>query len=156
LYSKSVAAINPEAPVVAVLFRDGDGTNAKKQWDEKVQSIIRGFELADFQTGVPMVPNPKSEAWLICALRSPPYANCSSLEDQPGNDNSKNSLKKQLECLCGGSHPSAAAQAGWVRDGKVDPTRIDMPSFSVFKEYLHLAALNAGLDDLRPIRVGNH
>ena len=93
---------------------------------------------------------------LICALRSPPYTNCSSLEDESGNDNSKNPLKEQLECLCGGSHPSAAAQAGWVRDGKVDPSRIDMPSFSVFKEYLHLAALNAGLADLRPIRVGNN
>jgi hypothetical protein len=111
----------------------------------KVESMRRGFASQEYLTGVPMVPNPKSEAWMICALRNPLYTNCASLEDQSGNDNSPNSLKDQLKALCGGSHPSAETQANWVKNGKVDPGRIDMPSFSVFKQDLHRAAQNAGL-----------
>lgn len=53
-------------PVIAVLFRDGDGTRAvpKEQWRQKFDSIARGFGLVEFDAGVPMVPRPKSEAWL--------------------------------------------------------------------------------------------
>ena len=156
LFSKSVSARDPDTLLIAVLFRDGDGTNANKQWSQKVESMCRGFELAEFQTGVPMVPNPKSEAWMICALRSPPYTNCASLEEESGNDISKNPLKEQLKSLCGCSNPSAEDQAEWVREGRVNPVLIDRPSFSMFKKRLHLAAQNAGLADLRPIEVGNH
>jgi hypothetical protein len=99
-----------------------------------------------------MVPDPISEAWIICALRNPPYANCASIEDESGNDKSPNALKAQLNGLCGGSHPSAEMQADWVKGGTVDPGRIEMPSFSAFKQALRLAAQNAGLADLQPIR----
>jgi hypothetical protein len=145
LHAKKVSEEDSGIPVIAVLFRDGDGTNSKEEWSKKVESMRRGFAWQQFLTGVPMVPNPKSEAWMICALRNPPYTNCVSLEDQSGNDNSPNSLKDQLRALCGGSHPSAETQANWVKNGRVDPGRIDMPSFSVFKQDLHRAAQNAGL-----------
>ena len=134
--------------MIAILFRDGDGTNSKEEWSKKVKSMRSGFVSQQFLTGVPMVPNPKSEAWMICALRNPPYTNCASIEDQSGNDNSPNSLKNQMQALCGGSHPSAEQQANWVKNGKVDPGRIDMPSFSEFKQDLHRAAQNAGLQAL--------
>lgn len=148
LYAKKLAAEEAGIPVIAVLFRDGDGTNSKKEWTEKIDSIRRGFEMVQFRTGVPMVPKPKSEAWLICALRTPAYSNCASLENESGNDNSSNSLKNQLARLCGGLHPSAETQADWVKEGRVDPSCIDMPSFSVFKEDLRNAARNAGFLDL--------
>lgn len=135
-----------EQPVLAVLFRDGDGVRATPsgEWQEKVDSMHRGFAMVECDTGVPMVPRPKSEAWLLCALRPPGYANCALLEDASGNDASPNSLKKQLAALSGGTDPSADEQAGWVVTGAVDPLRIDMPSFNAFKQALHTAAQNAG------------
>ncbi len=138
---------NEAQPVLAVLFRDGDGVRATpaSQWQDKVNSMQRGFALVACQSGVPMVPRPKSEAWLLCALRPPGYANCAALEDASGNDASPTALKKQLAALCGGSNPSAAQQADWVITGTVDPLRIDMPSFNAFKQALHTAARNTGL-----------
>ena len=134
-------------PVLAVLFRDGDGVQATSsgEWRENVDSMHRGFAMVDCDTGVPMVPRPKSEAWLLCALRTPGYANCVPLEEASGNDASPNSLKKQLAALRGGADPSAEQQADWVKTGAVDPLRIDMPSFNEFKKSLRAAAQNAGL-----------
>lgn len=145
LLAKQTAAQELQ-PVVAVLFRDGDGVRATPagEWQEKVDSMHRGFAMVECDTGVPMVPRPKSEAWLLCALRPPGYANCALLEDASGNDASPNSLKKQLAALSGGTDPSADEQAGWVVTGAVDPLRIDMPSFNAFKQALHTAAQNAG------------
>lgn len=133
-------------PVLAVLFRDGDGVRATpaKEWQAKVDSMHRGFALVGCDTGVPMVPRPKSEAWLLCALRPPGYANCAPLEEASGNDASPNSLKKQLAARCGGADPTADQQADWVMTGAVDPLHIDMPSFNVVKQALHTAAQRAG------------
>jgi hypothetical protein len=101
--------------------------------------------MVECDTGVPMVPRPKSEAWLLCALRAPGYANCAPLEEASGNDASPNSLKKQLAARCGGADPTADQQADWVMTGVVDSLRIDMPSFNAFKQALHTAAQSAGL-----------
>jgi hypothetical protein len=133
-------------PVIAVLFRDGDGTRSmpKMQWQQKFDSIARGFELVDFTTGVPMVPRPKSEAWLICALKTPPSQDCDQLEDSPGNDGSPHALKSRLATLHG-SEPGADVQAEWVRTGLVDPAAIDMPSCVAFRAALDHAAHAIGL-----------
>lgn len=124
-------------PVIAVLFRDTDKTNSadRRIWKSKFDSIKRGFDLVDFHRGVPMVPLPKSEAWLICALKNDPYKYSESLEDAPGNDDSPNSLKKRLGKLVG-HDPTAEDQAEWVNAGKVDPEQINMPSFNAFREAL--------------------
>ncbi len=129
--AKAVAA---QEPVVAVLFRDSDGTRSAPStlWQGKVDAIHQGFALADFNAGVAMVPRPKSEAWLLCALKDTPYQNCAGLEDAPGNDRSPHALKAQLAARMGGTYPSAEVQAEWVQQGRVDPTRIDMPSFTAF------------------------
>ena len=150
LFAKQ-ASTQEAQPVLAVLFRDGDGVKASPagEWQEKVDSMHRGFALVECDTGVPMVPRPKSEAWLMCALRPPGYVNCSPIEDASGNDASPNSLKKQLAALHGGEDPTAEEKAEWVMTGAVDPLRIDMPSFNAFKQALHTAAQNAGLP-LRP------
>lgn len=130
--------------VIAVLFRDTDNTkaDARNMWQLKYESIKRGFALAEFQRGVPMVPFPKSEAWLLCALKRDAYQYCESLEAVSGNDNSPNSLKAQLKSLVG-HEPTAIEQADWVKSGKIDPGRIDMPSYNAFREGLDsaLAAL---------------
>lgn len=134
-------------PVIAVLFRDGDGTRSvpAKEWAQKVASMERGFELAGCPTGVPMVPRPKSEAWLLCGLKAQPYQQCAGLEDAPGNDGSPNSLKSRLAALNGGTEPSAQAQAQWVENDVVDALQISMPSYDHFKNHLHRAAHAAGL-----------
>ncbi len=129
-----------EPPAVAVLFRDGDGTNStpRQEWQEKWDSMARGFALADFASGAPMVPRPKSEAWLLCGLKEQPYQHCAALEDAPGNDGSPKALKTRLASLVG-HEASAQEQAAWVRDGRIDPQHIDMPSFAAFRDALHHA-----------------
>ena len=58
-----------------------------------------------------MIPKPKSEAWVLCAL-SKLYKECDELEDRSGNDNSPNSLKRELEELLG-SYPPVKPYARW-------------------------------------------
>ena len=129
--------------VIAVLFRDADGTHAcnARRWQEKVESMENGFARAEFGNGVPMVPRPKSEAWLLCALKNPPYQHCDALEHEPGNDNSPQALKSQLATVVG-HNPSAQEQADWVRECCVEPEKITMPSFQRFREALDRALDN--------------
>ena len=131
-------AVAAQEPVVAVLFRDSDGTRSAPSslWKGKVDAINQGFQLASFDAGVAMVPRPKSEAWLLCALKANPHQHCESLEDAPGNDRSPNALKAQLAVRMNVLDPSGDEQADWVRTGLVDPTKIDMPSFNVFASRL--------------------
>lgn len=129
-------------PVIAVLFRDADGTRSASsaEWQEKLESISRGFKLVEFEAGVPMVPRPKSEAWLLCALKGIP--DCAELGNAPGNDGSPYSLKTQLMQLIG-HEPSAEEQAEWVKSGRIDPKNIRMESFKAFVEALTTAIGNA-------------
>lgn len=129
--------------IIAVLFRDADSTHTcnASQWQEKVTSMETGFAMVEFDNGVPMVPRPKSEAWLLCALKNPPYQHCQALEDTPGNDASPRSLKKQLATVVG-HDPTAQEQADWVREGRVDPEKITMPSFQHFRDALERALDN--------------
>lgn len=144
-HAKGISS-NRIAPVIAVFFRDADGTRPtpRTEWEGKVTSMRRGFEAAEFSSGVPMVPRPKSEAWMLCGLRKREDASrdCSGLEDAPGNDASPNSLKKQLA-----DHlryePTSDQQAELVSSGQIDPALIDLPSFTAFREELDRAYINA-------------
>lgn len=123
--------------VIAVLFRDSDGTASAGRglWRDKWNSMMAGFEDEGFDRGVPMIPKPKSEAWLICALKEHPYTGCEALEERSGNDNSPNSLKDELSGLCDGeTHRETLCEM--VRERRVDVERISMPSFSAFRERL--------------------
>ncbi len=122
-------------PVVAVLFRDGDGTNssARGEWQAKYASMKKGFALENFEYGIAMIPKPKSEAWLLCAIKDNPYIACDKLEDESGNDNSPNSLKKQLATAM--ENYDLSIEDLLIEDIiKVD--KIDMPSFNCFKDDL--------------------
>jgi hypothetical protein len=122
--------------VIAVLFRDADGTasSGRTLWGDKVQSILNGFEVEQFSNGVPMVPKPKSEAWVLCALRDG-YQHCHRLEDESGNDRSPNDLKSQLK-QWRGEEVKTDFLSEKIDAGELDIERIDMPSANAFKQRL--------------------
>lgn len=131
--------------VLAVLFRDSDGTHSSPRtlWRDKVNSVVNGFESVEFDTGVPMIPKPKSEAWILCALKFPPYLHCDELEEASGNDNSLNSLKGQLDTVLQ-AVGEGVDLADRVRE--VEPLKISMPSFRHFYDILREAAGRTGID----------
>lgn len=130
-------------PVLAVLFRDSDGTRSSPLtlWADKLQSMRDGFAYVDCKTGVPMVPKPKSEVWLLCAAQ-PGLQNCEPLEGISGNDASPNSAKAQLDAAFG-HHKSGEELCDWLTDRPADLERLQtMPSFLAFKQDLDLALDN--------------
>jgi hypothetical protein len=102
--------------VVAVLFRDADGTvsSGRGEWQQKWQSMQDGFASANY------------------AVKAQPYQHCAALEQRSGNDDSPHALKAELAQLIGDTSASALTQL--VHDGRIDPARIDMPSFNRFKQ----------------------
>lgn len=123
---------------VAVFFRDSDGTHSIRDgaWTEKWQSIERGFERAGFERGVPMLPKPTSEAWLLCTAKNDPYQNCSGLEDLPGNLESAKHPKKQLASVFG-EEKSRAGLCDWLDKHPFEPDRaMEMSSYRAFRERL--------------------
>lgn len=123
--------------VVAVLFRDCDGARSSSAglWADKWESMVNGFARANFSRGVPMLPKPKSEAWLLCAAQ-PTVDNCSRLEKISGNDASPKSAKLQLDDAFG-AHKSGDELCVWLDATHIDEDKLStMPSFMKFKERL--------------------
>lgn len=123
---------------VAVLFRDCDGTRSARNslWEEKWNSMRRGFQRSGYPRGVPMLPKPKSEAWLLCAAKNAPYQNCADLEALSGNDRSPNAAKKKLDAAFGG-HLSSEELCEWLEEKPFDSLRAcSMPSYAVFHDRL--------------------
>jgi hypothetical protein len=122
--------------VVAVLFRDADtGTAGRGPWSEKQQSMLDGFKEEQFLKGVPMIPRPASEAWVLCALKEKPYRSCAELEERSGSRNAPHSLKAELQERLG--HPASREElCEMVTRGIIDIERIDMPSFASFRSRL--------------------
>lgn len=132
-----------DRPVVAILFRDCDGTHStpRTAWSDKHQSMVDGFRRAGCTRGVPMLPKPKSEAWLLCAAQHEPGRSCESLEDLSGNDAAPESAKRRLDAAFGG-HLSAAELCDWLDAHPYDTDRAQsMPSFKAFVDAFD-AALN--------------
>ena len=130
-----------ETPVMAVLFRDADGTRSApgQMWQTKWKSIFDGFASVAFQFGVPMLPKPKSEAWLLCAGQTGRHSHA-RLEDISGNDDAPNSAKDQWDALMGSSQ-TAADEAEWCVDHPADwQNLLTMPSFRAFYERFHEVA----------------
>lgn len=123
---------------IAVLFRDTDGTVSSERGHrkKKLNSMHSGFEAAHFPRGVPMLPKPKSEVWMLCAIKGRPYQNCVSLEDISGNDASPNSAKKQLDSALAARSTTREKLSDMVADGRINPDHIDMPSFNEFRQRL--------------------
>ena len=106
--------------------------NYEGMWEEKVASIENGFKMEKFTRGVAMVPKPKSEAWLICALKDKPYENCEELEERSGNDKSPNNLKDELDSF----NISNDKINEMIQNGQIEIDKIDMPSFQYFSTKL--------------------
>lgn len=123
--------------VVAVLFRDSDGTASAGRglWPDKRQSMADGFVEERFSRGVPMIPKPKSEAWIICAVKANPYQSCEELENRSGNDDSPNSLKRELRDILE-DKPTRDSLNSMVSDRRIDFRQIDMTSLNSFRERL--------------------
>ncbi|SFP78287.1 hypothetical protein [Enterovibrio norvegicus] len=130
--------------VIAVLFRDSDGTasSGRGDWQNKRDSMLEGFRAQNFEFGVAMIPKPKSEAWLLCALKPPHYQNCDNLEERSGNDDSPNSLKGELRNVLNNEAGTFEIKQ-LINDRSIDVNRIVMPSFEAFKDSLRSAMENA-------------
>ncbi|MFX1712525.1 hypothetical protein [Stutzerimonas stutzeri] len=137
--------------VIAVLFRDGDGTASAErgQWRDKHQSMIAGFQAEAFELGVPMIPKPKSEAWLLCAVKANPYQHCNQLESESGNDRGVNPLKAQLEAALAAANSTQQLNQR-VISREIDAQRIDMDSFNEFKNALQRAVHQAMRQKIEP------
>lgn len=126
-----------KSPVIAILFRDSDGTRStnNNDWQVKYDSILDGFNSVKFHTGVPMLAKPKSEAWLLAACKENPYQYCGKLEDESGNDNSPNPLKEQLSNRIG-CEVSSQNLIQWFLgcNYQYEIVAEQMPSFNAFYE----------------------
>ena len=131
--------------VMAVLFRDTDGTcSAPGQWKSKWDSMMNGFASVAFEFGVPMLPKPKSEAWLMCAGQTARHSHA-KFEDLPGNDDSPKSAKKRWYAFMGGPQ-TATQEASWCANNPADWENMrTMPSFKEFFKRFHDVASAMGM-----------
>ena len=119
--------------ILAILFRDSDDETScgRGLWQEKHQSMLDGFTREKFLYGVPMVPKPISEAWLLSALRER-YQHCDGLENESGRCGTANPLKKQLETFLG-KPATRDLLVGKIKHGDLAIHNITMPSMMAFK-----------------------
>lgn len=129
---------------IAVLFRDTDGTVSTERGhrQKKLSSMYSGFDAAHYTRGVPMLPKPKSEVWMLCATQKRPYQSCACLEDISGNDASPNSAKRQLDAALKARKTSREELTDMLADGRINPDHIDMPSFNEFRQRVVEVAQN--------------
>lgn len=140
LMAQQLAADNVDS-VMAVLFRDTDGTRSApgQLWQTKWDSMVNGFASADFAFGVPMLPKPKSEAWLLCAAQTARHSHA-AFEAISGNDDSPKSAKDRWEGIMG-SPQNAALEAEWCAGNPTEWTNLlTMPSFKAFYDRFHEVA----------------
>lgn len=123
---------------VAILHRDFDSTRSAKTglWELKQKSMLDGFTYARFERGVPMLPKPTSEVWLLCAAKRQPYQRCEQLEDLLGNLASPNHPKEELGQVFG-QRQSAEQLCDWLLAHPFDSAQArSMPSFAAFHDRL--------------------
>lgn len=136
-FAKAKCTEKNDNDVIVILFRDSDKTRSCSRdiWEQKVASIERAFAQEEVK-GVAMVPNPKSEAWLICALKDNPYRYCGALEERSGNDDSPNALKKEFSELLSIHDIDYDTLNTMIKNNDIDVHAIDMPSYNYFVERL--------------------
>ena len=117
---------------LAIYFHDTDGTNSEPHNpQELVQAVNEGFRASGFaKQGIAMIPQPTSEAWLICSCKPDAYQHCALLETQlSGNDRSPERAPKQVL----GQHlgnPNYHRGDLWPVVNAIDLDRMDMPTFN--------------------------
>lgn len=129
---------------LAIYFHDTDGTNRDPHDPhDLVQAVNEGFRAAGFASqGVAMVPQPTSEAWLICSCKPDAYQHCAQLETQlSGNDRSPARAPK----LVLGHHlrnPDYHRGDLLPVVNAIELDRLDMPTFNQFRDDLKQGILN--------------
>lgn len=120
--------------VVAIFFRDSDTPDSNER-KKKKDSILNGFMDEKFTRGVPMMPKPVSEAWLLCAIYRKKNANLdySYLEDQKYGYRAEHELKYDLEDEIGGV-PSRELLTDKIKNGEIQFALINLNSFVEFQE----------------------
>ncbi|MGS3137260.1 hypothetical protein ACB316_03300 [Aeromonas sanarellii] len=117
---------------LAIYFHDTDGTNRDPHDPhDLVQAVNEGFRAAGFAgQGIAMVPQPTSEAWLICSCKPDAYQHCVQLETRlSGNDRSPDRAPKQrLGQLLGNPDYHRGDLLPVVNAIELD--RLDMPTFN--------------------------
>jgi hypothetical protein len=121
---------------IAILFRDSNTTD-KKEWNDKITSMFNGFIVEDFHYGVPMLPKPVSEAWILCAVyrNENPNRNCNDLENRKHGNRKEHALKYELEEKLG-AQPTRELLNKKILSGEINHNNINLPSFNKFKERL--------------------
>ncbi len=120
---------------LAIYFHDTDGTRSEPHDPhDLVQAVNEGFRASGFAgQGIAMIPQPTSEAWLICACKPDAYQHCALLETQlSGNDRSPERAPKQVL----GQHlgkPDYHRGDLWPVVEAIDLDRLDMPTFNQFR-----------------------
>ncbi|WP_042011556.1 hypothetical protein [Aeromonas fluvialis] len=123
---------------LAIYFHDTDGTNRDPHDPhDLVQAVNEGFRAAGFAgRGVAMVPQPTSEAWLICSCKPDAYQHCAQLETRlSGNDRSPDRAPK----LVLGHHlRNTDYHRGDLLPvvNAIELDRLDMPTFNQFRDDL--------------------
>ncbi|WP_265455063.1 hypothetical protein [Aeromonas salmonicida] len=123
---------------LAIYFHDTDGTNRDTHDpNDLVLAVNEGFRAAGFVSqGVAMVPQPTSEAWLICSCKTDAYQHCAQLETQlSGNDRSPaRAPKLVLGHHLGNTDYHRGDLLPVVNAIELD--RLDMPTFNQFRDDL--------------------
>lgn len=123
---------------LAIYFHDTDGTNRDPHDpNDLVLAVNEGFRAAGFASqGVAMVPQPTSEAWLICSCKPDAYQHCAQLETQlSGNDRSPaRAPKLVLGHHLGNPNYHRGDLLPVVNSIELD--RLDMPTFNQFRDDL--------------------
>ncbi len=144
---------------LAVLFRDADGTRsaARSQWQDKWNSICHGFASRNYPCGVPMLPKPKSEAWLLGLVQGQKgTADCAALEHLSGNDAAPDSAKTQLAQVINGQY-SAEQWCEWLEQASIDLRSLEtMPAFARFHQQLMAALAQAINRTAAPNPISSH
>lgn len=125
-----------------IFFKDLDfhsGTEVDDFYRAKITAMHKGFDTANFRKGVPMVPKPRSESWLLCYYQEIPYNNGTRFESLAGSDKSPNSGKRWLAKFLNVSETQIYEK---IRDtiGLIDWSCINAPSFIFFKNRLHFVS----------------
>ena len=127
----------------AIYFHDPDRTNSEPRYKAGLmeKAMIVGFGLSGFENGIPMIPIPRSEAWLLAYFQRGlegqiAYNKAERFEKLPANDKSPKSAKKLLQKAVGARTESDVSAKIMEEFHEIDWTRVDMPSFNRFRSRL--------------------
>ena len=126
-----------------VYFHDQDRTNsAPTNTAQQLERAMEyGFDMARYEFGIPMIPVPRSEAWLLAYFQKglenhQPYNKAEVFEKLPGSDKSPKSAKKLL-CRAVGVKVESDIYPNIMEEfNDIDWTRVDMPSYNRFRKRL--------------------